>query len=87
MLDRAREFVGQRRRGLHGEQPAERAHEAVVRILVVGLAAVAGDSFGADLQPDDLLLGGRDAVDQLARRQQIGAAKATLIEDVLGVEL
>jgi hypothetical protein len=34
-------------------------------ILIVRLAAVPGHAFGADLEPDQLLLGHRDAVDEL----------------------
>ena len=51
------------------------------------LAAVAGNPFGAQLQPDDLLLGDGDPVDKLAGRKQVAAAEAAFVDHVLGVEL
>ncbi len=45
-----------------------------------------GDPFGPDFQPDDLLFGDRDAVDQFARREQVAAAKAAFVDHVFGIE-
>ena len=102
MLDRVRELVRRERADalLHRVQDAkfgrwhrlrwstfERPDEPVVRVLLVRLAAVPGHAFGADLQPDDLLLGDRDAVYELARREQVAAAEAPFVDHVFGIEL
>ncbi len=69
------------------EKPRQRPHKAIVGILIVRLAAMSRHAFHSELQPDDLLFGDRDAVDELAGRKQIAAAEAAFVEDVLRVQL
>ena len=69
------------------EQPRERADEPVVRVLIRRLAAVAGDAFRAQLQPDELLLSDGNPVDQRVRREEIAAAEAAFVDHVFRIEL
>ena len=48
---------------------------------------MAGHALGAQLQPDELLLGDRDAVDERVRREQIAAAEPALVYHIFGIEL
>src|SRR5688572_22062196 len=48
---------------------------------------MAGDTFRRQLQPDDLLLGDRDAEHELAGRKEVAAAESSLVEDVLRLEV
>ena len=69
------------------QQPSDGADQPIVRIQIVRLTAVAGHAFRTHLQPDDLLFGHRDAVDQFARGKQVAAAEAALVDDVLRIDL
>ena len=55
------------------EKPGESADEPVVRVLVVRLRAMAGNAFRRELQPEHLLLGHRNAEDELpgAKRSRL----------------
>src|SRR4029079_2719478 len=101
MLDRVVEFVdgkradsrfhgleyGDRRAGCRlAQQPRKRADKPVVRILIVRLRGVAGDAFGAQLEPEDLLFRDGDPEDQFSRSEQVAAPETSLVEDVLRID-
>src|SRR5947208_11667491 len=69
------------------EQPVERPDEPIVRVVIVGLAAVAGNALSAHSEPDELLFRDGDAVYELSGSEEIAAAEAAFVDHVFGIDL